>query len=136
MRADIVLGLLIDADGRVLLGKRAATKRAYPGLWDAIGGHREAGETIAAALVREMREELGVTPEVFDALATFAEPDRTRQGDNFYHLFVVTGWSGGEPSNCAPAEHDAIAWFTAGAFAALHDVALVAEVGRMLLARR
>ena len=136
MRADIVLGLLIDADGRVLLGKRAATKRAYPGLWDAIGGHREVGETIAAALGREMRGELGVTPEVSDPLATFAEPDRAREGANLYHLFAVTSWSGGEPSNRAPTEHDSIAWFTPGAFAVLRDVALVAAVGRMLLARR
>lgn len=136
MPRDIVLGLLIDTDGLVLLGRRSPSKRAYPGLWDAVGGHREVGESIAAALVREVQEELGVVPEMFDALATFAEPVPARQGDNFYHLFAVTGWSGGAPSNRAPAEHSEIGWYSLVAFARLDGVALAASVGRMLLAAR
>ena len=135
MPHDIVLGLLIDSDSRVLLGRRAPTKRAYPGLWDAVGGHREAGETIADALVREVREEMGVVPEMFDALATFAEPDRAGQGDNIYHLFAVRGWSGGAPANRAPAEHTAVAWFTPAELNGLVEVALAVSVGRLLLVK-
>ena len=50
---------LIDADGRVLVQQRSA-HRAMAGLWEFPGGKVEAGETPEAALVRELREELGI----------------------------------------------------------------------------
>lgn len=50
---------LIDPDGRVLLAQRPEGK-AMAGLWEFPGGKVEAGETPEAALIRELREELGV----------------------------------------------------------------------------
>lgn len=50
---------LVDADGRVLLSQRPQGK-ALAGLWEFPGGKVEAGETPEAALLRELREELGV----------------------------------------------------------------------------
>ncbi|MDP4034350.1 MAG: (deoxy)nucleoside triphosphate pyrophosphohydrolase [Pseudorhodobacter sp.] len=50
---------LIDADGRVLLAKRPAGK-TLAGLWEFPGGKVEPGETPEAALIRELREELGI----------------------------------------------------------------------------
>lgn len=48
--------------GALYLQKRALTKDIQPGKWDtAVGGHVDYGETIEAALRREVREELGVT---------------------------------------------------------------------------
>ena len=51
---------LIDEDGRVLLTRRPEGK-AMAGLWEFPGGKIDAGETPEAALVRELREELGIT---------------------------------------------------------------------------
>lgn len=51
---------LVDADGRVLLAQRPAGK-PMAGLWEFPGGKVEAVETPEACLVREIREELGVT---------------------------------------------------------------------------
>ena len=47
-------------DGRVLLGHRHPSRRAYPDCWDLVGGHVETGGHRPAAVVRECREELGV----------------------------------------------------------------------------
>lgn len=50
---------LIDADGRVLLAQRPEGK-SLAGLWEFPGGKVEPGETPEAALIRELKEELGI----------------------------------------------------------------------------
>lgn len=68
----VVAGLLIDADGRVLVQKRPQG-RSMAGLWEFPGGKLEAGETPESALVRELQEELGIdTHESCLAPAAFA----------------------------------------------------------------
>jgi 8-oxo-dGTP diphosphatase len=57
---DVAVGVLIDAAGRFLLTSRPAGK-PYAGYWEFPGGKVEAGEDIAAALARELHEELGIT---------------------------------------------------------------------------
>ena len=52
---------VFDPEGRLYLQKRGATKDTNPGLWDtSVGGHVQAGETLADALAREAREELAI----------------------------------------------------------------------------
>ena len=52
--------MLIDAEGRFLLTSRPEGK-VYAGYWEFPGGKLEAGETVEAALRRELHEELGIT---------------------------------------------------------------------------
>jgi 8-oxo-dGTP diphosphatase len=64
--------VLIDGEGRVLLARRPEG-RALAGLWEFPGGKIEAGEEPEAALVRELREELGIAVAKGDfAPLTFA----------------------------------------------------------------
>ena len=57
---DVAVGVLIDADGRFLLTSRPEGK-VYAGYWEFPGGKLEAGESVDAALRRELHEELGIT---------------------------------------------------------------------------
>ncbi len=50
---------LIDGDGRVLLARRPEGKK-MAGLWEFPGGKLMPGETPEAALIRELKEELGI----------------------------------------------------------------------------
>jgi len=55
----VVAAALIDARGAVLIAKRPEGK-AMAGLWEFPGGKVENGESLEDALVRELREEIGV----------------------------------------------------------------------------
>jgi 8-oxo-dGTP diphosphatase len=56
---DVAVGVLIDAEDRFLLTSRPAGK-VYAGYWEFPGGKLEAGESVEAALRRELHEELGI----------------------------------------------------------------------------
>lgn len=84
---------LVDADGRVLIAQRPAG-RAMAGLWEFPGGKIEPGERPEETLIRELKEELGVTvTEPCLAPLTFAS-----HGYSDFHLlmplFVCRRWEG------------------------------------------
>ena len=54
--------LVFNAKGELFLQKRSMTKDTFPGAWDSsASGHLDCGEDYDACVVREVREELGVT---------------------------------------------------------------------------
>lgn len=73
----------------------------------------ETGETAEQTLVRELREEIGVTPTEWRKLAALRAPAMGDENAHTLrlHLFLVTKWRG-EPHNLLPEEHDTLAWFT------------------------
>lgn len=56
---EVAAAVLTQQDGRVLLAQRPAGK-PYAGYWEFPGGKVEPGESLDAALVRELHEELGI----------------------------------------------------------------------------
>ena len=101
----VVAGLL-RRRGSALMVHRSPQRRWYPDAWEMPGGHVQDGEVPRLALARELKEELGITAEVAgDAFA------RLRGVDFRMDIWTVDRWTG-EPSNCAPEEHDALAWLT------------------------
>ena len=57
---DVAVGVLIRPDGAFLLTSRPPGK-VYAGHWEFPGGKLEQGESLEAALARELHEELGIT---------------------------------------------------------------------------
>jgi 8-oxo-dGTP diphosphatase len=126
---DIVNALLIR-QGLVLLAKRSPRRKAYPNLWSFPGGHVEKGESLAKALDRELREEIGVAPIDYKLLGTIADPNTAKDDPVTYHMYAVTAWRGGEPT-IIDDEHTELRWFKLAAAISLADLA-VAEYRPLL----
>jgi 8-oxo-dGTP diphosphatase len=104
----VCCGTIIYYDGKILLGLRSWSRASFPGVWDLPGRRQEQRESIEQTLVREIQEELGITPLFQQYLWTL---DISSLPDNLEcHIFLVTEWDG-VPSNLAPLEHDLIQWF-------------------------
>ena len=115
MRA-LSAGILL-CDKKILLGKRRTDLKFYPNVWDIIGGHMEDNETPEQTLLRELREELGVTPTHSIPIGVFHFSDTSASEDYEYHIYLVTEWRG-TPRNIADDQHSEVSWF--GVADALH----------------
>ncbi|WP_435415912.1 NUDIX hydrolase [Polaribacter aestuariivivens] len=86
---------LYTKDEKILLQKRAMTKKVFPGLWDiSVAGHIAAGETILASAKREVFEEIGLElqEEDFKKIGTRIHQVSHKNGiiDNeFHHVFIA-----------------------------------------------
>ena len=113
---------------RILLGKRAPHRKAYPNCWDVIGGRVEAGETLDAALHRELGEEIGIAPVSYQRLCSVVDNGPQERGGAVYHMHLVHAWTGGEPV-MANSEHTVLAWFPVDEACALPGLALAEYAG-------
>jgi 8-oxo-dGTP diphosphatase len=108
---EVAAAVLLRADGsEFLLAQRPAGK-VYAGYWEFPGGKVEPGESVRAALVRELHEELGITVTACAPWLTrvFTYPHATVR----LNFWRVTGWDG-EIGSVAPLEHSAVDWLACG----------------------
>ena len=102
---EVAVGVLVQSDGRYLLAQRPAGK-PYEGYWEFPGGKLEPGETVEAALARELHEELGIDVQASHRWHVLEH--------DYPHAYVrlyfckVTAWHG-EPHG---REGQAFAWQT------------------------
>ena len=103
MFTDVAVAVIMKPDGAFLMAQRPAGK-PYAGYWEFPGGKVEPGETVRAALVREIQEELGITVTCAYPWVTqiFTYPHATVK----LHFYRVTAWHG-EPQ---PHEGQIFSW--------------------------
>jgi mutator protein MutT len=110
----LVAGILVDQD-RILLGQRAPNRAFYPNVWDVFGGHIEPGEQPEQTLIRELQEELAITPLAWTELEliqeTVAPQEDAPSYDVIGYFYHVTAWKG-TPVNRQTDEHSTIQWFS------------------------
>lgn len=116
---EVAVAVMLRADGREFLLAQRPEGKVYAGYWEFPGGKVEPGETVRAALIRELQEELGIT-------VTACSPWLTRQF-TYPHATVrlnfwrVTSWEG-EIGITAPLEHSAVEWQETGAAATVAPI--------------
>lgn len=126
-RPELAVGAVCVRDGRLLVVRRG--RGAGTGLWSLPGGHVEAGETLAAAVAREVAEETGLAVAV-GALCGVAErigPGAAIAGPGSWHYVILDFWVTAAPGAVAEAGDDAadVAWVTREELLALDRVPLL-----------
>jgi 8-oxo-dGTP diphosphatase len=101
----VAAAALIDADGRVLLAQRPPGKR-MAGLWEFPGGKLGLGETPEMALIRELREELGIDTRASCLAPIGFASHRYEDFHLLMPLYALRQWQG-QPT---PQEGQRLAW--------------------------
>jgi 8-oxo-dGTP diphosphatase len=101
----VVAAALVDSDGRVLIAQRPEGK-SMAGLWEFPGGKIEADERPEDALIRELKEELGIAVKEA-CLAPFTFASHTYGAFHLLMpLYVCRRWDG----TPQPHHHAALKW--------------------------
>ena len=117
-KVDVVAAIL-ESEGRFLFGKRSAHKSSAAGYWCPICGRVEPGESQAAAVEREVREEVGLDVR---AIEKVAECD-TRDGKALMHWWRVSLLDDA-PARLANDEHTELGWYSLAELRRLEPVFL------------
>jgi len=99
--------LMRDAEGRYLFVRRSAQSRRQAGKWEPPGGKMDAGETLDAALEREVAEETGLR---IRELHVAGAVEREAEEVVFVEVMLEVLAEPGEVK--LSDEHDAFAWVT------------------------
>ena len=109
------MGAIILDAGRILLVERARPPLA--GYWSLPGGVLEAGETLADAVRREVREETGLEVEPLRVFEIFERIIRDAAGAPEYHYVLIDYLCQVTGGRLCPADDACrVAWVHAGEF--------------------
>jgi 8-oxo-dGTP diphosphatase len=104
----VVTCCIVESDGKVLLIKRSQHK-PQPGKWGLPGGKVDAGESLEAAMVRELREETGISIDVTDLRFIDAVLEKH---DDYYLKFGIFFLAIPRPEiTLNSGEHEEFGWF-------------------------
>ncbi|NMB69868.1 NUDIX domain-containing protein [candidate division WWE3 bacterium] len=103
---------VIEKDGKYLLQRRFKTGWR-DGYFSLVGGNSDGNETLREALVRELKEEIGiqVKTEDLDFIHLLHISPKVAGNEFFYNVFYVKAFTG-EPKICEPEKSDKLEWFS------------------------
>lgn len=79
-----VLAIIQDKQGRYLITQRSQAKSWAAGWWEVSGGGVSAGENTTEAVIREVREEVGLTVEETNPVPVYSYKNvDLKRGDNY-----------------------------------------------------
>lgn len=123
-RPQLAVSAVIFRDGKVLLVRRA--RSPGKGFYSLPGGRVEFGESLHAALAREVDEETGLKIDIV-ALAGWREVLPSAGGGGHYLIMSFAArWAGQEP--VLNDEHDDFKWLAPGTFGDLKMTGGLLEV--------
>lgn len=100
-----VLGYIVRGDRVLLCHRNARPDDQQLGKWNGLGGKVERDEDALAALVREVREESGLTVTAATLRGTVSWPGFGRAGEDVYGLiWLITGFEGEPPATNVEGE--------------------------------
>ena len=102
--------IITDSQGRLFLARRGPKAKNERGLWEFPGGSVEFGETMAAALRREMREEFGIEI-VIGKLLDVVDHILKEEGQHWISPTFLCTLAAGEPNIREPEKCAEIGWF-------------------------
>jgi len=109
----VVVAAVIIKEKKVLLLKRRE-EDVYPGIWELPSGKRELGETSIEALVREVKEETGLSVVVDRPISVFEytveTPTEIRDTTQINFLTYLS--DPGQEVVINPKEHETARWFS------------------------
>lgn len=101
----VVACALLDTEGRILLAQRPEGK-SMAGLWEFPGGKLDEGETPEAALIRELREELGIETQEACLSPLFFASHAYPKFHLLMPLYICRKWQG----RAVAREGQSLAW--------------------------
>ena len=103
--------LIINDKGEVLLLKRGKKTRNQAGLWCQPGGGVDYGETVEQAIIREIKEELGIEIQLVKYLC-YTDQILSDEDQHWIAISYLGKIVKGEAQNLEPHKHEEIAWFS------------------------
>ena len=99
-----------NSEGKILLMQRGPKSKNEPGTWTIPGGSVEFGETMADAIARETKEELGIEVKVLGQYGC-ADHIMPKEGQHWVSIIFKCEIVSGEPKILEPEKCSGVGWF-------------------------
>lgn len=120
--------MVFNEQGQVFLSQRGPQAKNERGCWEFPGGSVEYGETLAAAIIREFREEYDMEIEVVKLLHV-ADHILLAERQHWVSPTFIAHHIGGVPRIVEPGKCTAIGWFDLSALPQPLSAVTVEDVG-------